>query len=50
MNTILANVLMSEAAKAESNAQPLAIVAFFCIVGLLASLCMASAGFDVTGF
>jgi hypothetical protein len=51
MNTIVASVLMSETAKAESNAQPFKIVALFCSVGLLASLCMASFGFDIgTGF
>jgi hypothetical protein len=51
MNTIVAGVLMSEAAKAESNTSPFKIVALFCSVGLLASLFMASLGFDVgTGF
>lgn len=51
MNAIVANVLKREAAKAESNAQPFKIVALFCSVGLLASLCMASLGFDLgTGF
>jgi hypothetical protein len=47
MNTIVANVLMSEAAKAESNAQPFKIVVLCCCVGLLASFCMASLGFDL---
>jgi hypothetical protein len=47
MNAIVANVLMSEAAKAESEAQPFKIVALFCSVGLLASLCMASLGLAV---
>ncbi len=51
MDAIVANVLEHEAAKAESNAQPFKIVALFCAVGLLASLCMASLGFDLgTGF
>jgi hypothetical protein len=51
MNTIVANVLMREAAEAQADARPLKLIAFFCSVGLLASLCMASFGFDIgTGF
>ena len=34
MNTIVANVLMREAAKAERSAQPFKVVALFCCVGL----------------
>jgi hypothetical protein len=49
MNTIIANVLMREAKKAQSDAGPFKIVVLFCCVGLLASLCMASLGFDVSG-
>jgi hypothetical protein len=45
MNTIVANVPMSEAAKAQTD--PFKIVALFCGVGLLASLCMTSFGFDI---
>jgi hypothetical protein len=47
MNTIVANVLMRGAEKAKSDARPFKIVALFCCVGLIASLCMASLGFDV---
>jgi hypothetical protein len=51
MNTIVANVLMREAAEAQADARPLKLIALFCTVGLLASLCMASFGFDIgTGF
>jgi hypothetical protein len=40
---------MSEAANAETNAQPFKIVALFCSVGLLGP--SASSGFDIgTGF
>jgi len=48
MNTIVANVLMREAEKAQSDTRPFKIVVLFCCVGLLASLCMASLGFDVS--
>jgi hypothetical protein len=47
MNTIVANVLMREAAKAETNDRPFKIVALFCSVGLLVSLWMVSVGLDV---
>jgi hypothetical protein len=51
MNAIVANVLMREAAKAQTGASPLKTVALFCSVGLLVSLCMASLGFEIaTGF
>jgi hypothetical protein len=51
MNTIVANVPMREAAEAQADARPLKLIALFCSVGLLASLCMASFGFDIgTGF
>jgi hypothetical protein len=51
MNTIVANVLMREAAKARTNAHPFEIVALFCGVGLLASLCAVALGFDIgSGF
>ena len=50
MNTIVANVLMREAAKAETKgAGPFVAVVLFCSLGLLASLCMSSLGFDVSG-
>jgi hypothetical protein len=47
MNAIVANVLMNEAAKAQSDARPFKIVALFCGVGLLASLCLVSWGLDL---
>ncbi len=47
MNTIVANLLMHEATKATSGVHPFKMVALFCSVGLLASLCMMSLGFDV---
>ena len=47
MNTIVAQVLMNEAAKAQTEARPFKIVALFCGVGLLASLCLVSWGFDL---
>lgn len=47
MNTIVANALMREAAKARTDVRPFKIVALFCCVGLLASLCMAALGFDI---
>jgi hypothetical protein len=47
MNAIVANVLMREATKARTDARPFKIVALLCGVGLLASLCMASFGFDI---
>jgi hypothetical protein len=49
MNTIVANVLKVKTAEAQTDARPFNIVALFCGVGLLASLCMASLGFDVSG-
>jgi hypothetical protein len=47
MSTIVANVQMRDAKKPEPNTRPFKIVALFCCVGLLASLCMAFLGFDV---
>jgi hypothetical protein len=47
MNAIVANVLMDQATKAQADTGPFKMVAFFCSVGLLASLCMASLGFDL---
>jgi tRNA/tmRNA/rRNA uracil-C5-methylase (TrmA/RlmC/RlmD family) len=48
VNAIVANVLMHEAARAKTSARPFKIIALFCGVGLLASLCMASMGFDLS--
>jgi hypothetical protein len=47
MNTIVANALMREANKTQAEAHPFKIVALLCGVGLLASLCMTSFGFDI---
>jgi hypothetical protein len=49
MNTIVANVLMREAAKAETGAWPFTVVLLFSGLGLVASLCLASLGWDPTG-
>jgi hypothetical protein len=48
MNTIVANVLKRGAEKAEIGDRTLKIMALFCGVGLLASLCMISFGLDVS--
>jgi hypothetical protein len=47
MNAIVANILIREAAKAKVDA-PFRTVALFCGVGLLASLCVMSLGFEVS--
>jgi hypothetical protein len=49
MSTIVASVLKSKAAEAQTDTRPFNLVAMFCFVGLLASLCMISMGFDVSG-
>jgi hypothetical protein len=50
MNTIVENVLKSKAAEAEiAAAHPFNLVALFCVLGLVASLSLASLGFDVSG-
>jgi hypothetical protein len=51
MNTIVANVLMNEAAKARTSrgASSYKIVLLFSCIGLLASLFMLALGFDVSG-
>jgi hypothetical protein len=49
MNTIVASVLKSKAAEGQTDTRPFNIVALFCCVGLLASLCMISLGFDISG-
>jgi hypothetical protein len=49
MNTIVENVLKSKAAEAEIAARSFNMVALFCVLGLVATLCMASLGFDVMG-
>jgi hypothetical protein len=47
MNAIVANVLKSEAVKAQAGAGAFKIIAIFCGVGLLASLCLVSVGLDI---
>ena len=51
MNAIVAGVLKRESAKTQANPHPLTLIALFCGVGLVASLALASVGFDLgTGF
>ena len=47
MNALVANVLVREASRTRTDAHPLALIALFCGVGLLASLAMVSLGFDL---
>jgi hypothetical protein len=47
MNAIVAGVLSREAAKTQAIPHPLTFIALFCGVGLVASLAMASMGFDL---
>jgi len=47
MNAIVAGVLTREAAKTQATPHPLTLIALFCGVGLVASLVMASMGFDL---
>ena len=49
MDMIVANVLKRNAVEAQTGARPFNIVALFCGVGLLASLCMAALGLDISG-
>ena len=49
MNTIVATVLKNTAAESQADVDPFNIVALFCGVGLVASLCVAALGFDVSG-
>jgi hypothetical protein len=49
MNTIVATVLKSTAEEAQADVRPFNIVALFCGIGLVASLCMAALGLDVSG-
>ncbi len=49
MNTFVADVLVREAAKAQTDARPFTAVLSFCGLGLVASLCMLLLGFDVSG-
>jgi Na+/H+ antiporter NhaA len=47
MNAIVANVMMRTAPKARTDVRLLTI-ALFCGIGLLASLCVAALGFDLS--
>jgi hypothetical protein len=49
MDTMIANTLKREAVRARIGADPLATLVLFCGVGLLATLCLVSLGFDVNG-
>ena len=49
MNTIVATVLKTTAEEAQADVSLFNIVALFCGVGLVASLCMAALGLDVSG-
>lgn len=46
MNTIVASVLKREAVAARAD-HPFNVVALFCAVGLFASVCMMTIGFDI---
>jgi hypothetical protein len=48
MNTIVATVLKSTAEEAQADVRPFNAVVLFCGVGLLASLCMAALGVDIS--
>ena len=51
MDAIVAGVLTREAAKTQATPHPLTLIALFCSVGLVASLAIASMGFDLgSGF
>jgi hypothetical protein len=47
MNAIVAGVLTREAAKAQATFHPFTLIALFCVVGLVASVALASIGFDL---
>jgi hypothetical protein len=47
MNAIVAGVLSREAAKSQATFHPPTLTAMFCVVGLVASLAVASIGFDL---
>jgi len=49
MNTIVATVLKSTAKESQADIRPFNIAALFCGVGLVASLCLAALGVDVSG-
>jgi len=47
MNTVIANVLKRETAKAWYGAGELTSIAIFCGIGLLASLCLMLSGIEI---
>ena len=47
MNAIVAGVLAREAEKAQTEFHSFTLIALFCVVGLVASLALASIGFDL---
>jgi hypothetical protein len=49
VNTVVANVLKREAEKTRTDVRPFQIIALFCGLGLLASICLMSFGLDVSG-
>jgi hypothetical protein len=49
MNTIVATGLKSTAKESQADIRPFNVVALFCSVGLVASLCLAALGVDVSG-
>jgi hypothetical protein len=49
MNTIVATVLKTTAKESQADIRPFNVVALFCSVGLVASLCLAALGVDVSG-
>jgi hypothetical protein len=49
MNTIVGTVLKSTAEASQADVRPFNILALFCGVGLVVSLCMVSLGVDVSG-
>jgi hypothetical protein len=49
MNTIVATALKSTAEESQADVRPFTVVALFCGVGLVATLCIAALGLDVSG-
>jgi hypothetical protein len=47
VNAIIAGVIAREAAKAQTEPDPLTLIALFCGVGLVASLVVVALGFDL---
>jgi hypothetical protein len=47
MNAIVAGVLAREAAKAQTDPDPLTLIAIFCGLGLVVAITMAAIGFNL---